>query len=129
VAAEIIVAVPARPEFVHVLRTVAASVAARLDLPYDQLEELRILVDEACALLLALGRGGRTLSLRLVPSSSGIEITACTDAEATAWPRPEVEVGLGWQVISGLSDEARFDRWDGRPAVRLAKRLVAGEAG
>jgi serine/threonine-protein kinase RsbW len=45
--------VPATPEFVQVLRNVAASVAARVDLPIDQIEEIRLAVAEAASLLLA----------------------------------------------------------------------------
>jgi anti-sigma regulatory factor (Ser/Thr protein kinase) len=41
----VIATVPARAEFVHVLRTVVAAVAARLDLPYDALDDLRMAVD------------------------------------------------------------------------------------
>jgi serine/threonine-protein kinase RsbW len=124
-AGEISATVPARPEFVHVFRTVVASVAARLDLPYDQVDELRILVDEACSLLLGLPGTAGSLSLRVVPGAEGVEITVCSDVEAGTWPRTEEQDGLTWQVISGLSDRARFERWDGRPAVWLTKGASA----
>ncbi len=44
--------VPAIPGFVQVLRNIAAGVAARLDMPIDQIEELRLAVTEAASLLL-----------------------------------------------------------------------------
>ena len=47
--------VPASPAYLAVLRTASAGLAARLDLTLDEIEDLRIAVDEACALLLADG--------------------------------------------------------------------------
>lgn len=44
--------VPADPAYLAVIRTAAAGLAARLDLTLDEIEDLRIAVDEACALLL-----------------------------------------------------------------------------
>lgn len=45
--------VPADPAYLAVLRTACAGLAARLDLTLDEIEDLRIAVDEACSLLLA----------------------------------------------------------------------------
>ena len=44
--------VPADPAYLAVVRTAAAGLAARLGLTRDEIEDLRIAVDEACALLL-----------------------------------------------------------------------------
>lgn len=44
--------VPADPAYLAVIRTATAGVAMRLDLTLDEIEDLRIAVDEACALLL-----------------------------------------------------------------------------
>lgn len=49
--------VPADPAYLAVIRTATVGVAMRLDLTLDEIEDLRIAVDEACALLLADGRG------------------------------------------------------------------------
>lgn len=44
--------VPADPAYLAVIRTATAGLAARLELNLDEIEDLRIAVDEACALLL-----------------------------------------------------------------------------
>jgi serine/threonine-protein kinase RsbW len=44
--------VPADPAYLAVIRTASAGLAARLDLTLDEIEDLRIAVDEACAMLL-----------------------------------------------------------------------------
>lgn len=44
--------VPADPAYLAVIRTATAGLAARLDLTLDEIEDMRIAVDEACTLLL-----------------------------------------------------------------------------
>jgi serine/threonine-protein kinase RsbW len=122
VAPHIAVFVPARPEFVPVLRTVVASVAARLDFPYDAIEDLRIAVDEACSQLLSAAVSEpTTLRLRITPSSEGVELVASTDARRAQWPPAGAERSLAWQVIEALADRAAFEEEDGAPALRMAK--------
>ena len=47
--------VPADPAYLAVLRTATAGLAARADMTIDEIEDLRIAVDEACALVLGDG--------------------------------------------------------------------------
>ena len=43
---------PADSAYLSILRTATAGLAARLDFTLDEIEDLRIAVDEACAMLL-----------------------------------------------------------------------------
>ena len=55
--------IPAEGVYVATLRMCAASLGARCDLTVDDIEDLRLAVDEACALLLphaSAGQDGRT---------------------------------------------------------------------
>lgn len=119
--------VPSRPEFIHVLRAVTASVAARLDYSYDEIEDLRLAVDEACALLLTDGGRSTDLQLVITPSDDGVEVVVCTNGEAAEWPLPRAPESLAWQILGALADGVEYVRWEGMPAVRLAKRLHAAE--
>src|SRR5260370_13943250 len=47
------VSMPAEGAYLSVLRTATAGLAARLDFTLDEIEDLRIAVDEACAMLLS----------------------------------------------------------------------------
>jgi serine/threonine-protein kinase RsbW len=123
----VIATVPARADFVHVLRTVVAAVAARLDFPYDALDDLRMVVDEACSALLGISSPARTLTLKLTPEPDHLEVMVCTDAQDSSWPRPDVERTLAWKVLDALTDEARFETVPAGPAVRAIKRF--GHAG
>jgi serine/threonine-protein kinase RsbW len=126
VTAEIRVSVPARPQFVQVLRAVAASVAARLDFPYDVIEDLRLAVDEAFGQLLRLPGPATELLLRLAARPGRLEAVACSDAKPEAWPPPGADRSLGWQVLSGLTDHAGFEQYENGPALRFG--IGGGEA-
>jgi serine/threonine-protein kinase RsbW len=123
---EIRVTVPARPDFLHVVRSVTASVAARLDLGYDDIEDLRIAVDEACAQLLSDGGSASQLTLSITPSADRVEVVVCTDGDVREWPPPGVEESLIWQVLKGLTESPSFERFEGNPAMRLVKMPAAG---
>jgi serine/threonine-protein kinase RsbW len=49
----VVLRLPAVGAYLSVLRTATASLASRLDFTIDDIEDLRIAVDEACAMLLA----------------------------------------------------------------------------
>jgi serine/threonine-protein kinase RsbW len=115
--------VPAIPEFVQVLRNIAAGVAARLDMPIDQIEELRLAVTEAASLLLdevdatslrmTIGRGADTIDVRL-----------SADGDDEAWPSDRALASWPWLVVKGLTDEIQAERHDGEgPSIRFTKRL------
>ncbi|HEV8565211.1 MAG TPA: hypothetical protein VGR41_09865 [Actinomycetota bacterium] len=114
--------VPARSEYVPVLRGMVASVGSRLDVPYEQIDELRMAVDEACALLLRLSPG-ETLWLRLQPSNVSVTAEVGSDAPVSDWPPPAIEESWPWRVIDGLSDEARFNVSDSGPSIVIVKRV------
>ena len=57
--------VPASSEHLRVLRLVSASLAASVGLDVDQLDDLRIAVDELCAQLLEHAPAGALLGLKL----------------------------------------------------------------
>lgn len=119
------VSVPARPEFIYLLRTVVASVAGRLELQYEVIEDMRLAVHEASADLLSAGVGARTLSLHLELQDEHLTVLIWTDADVARWPRAAARDQLTWQILSSLTDEAQIVRHDGAPGIRLQKRLRA----
>lgn len=117
--------VPAETGYVHVVRSVTAGVAARLAIGFDDVDDLRIAVTEACARLLSLGTAGRRLVIGLSPADDGLTVAIEIDAELAAWPFEGSRETLAWQVISGLVDEASEELRDGRPTIVLTKRTVS----
>ena len=116
-SADVTLTVPARPDFVRLLRAVVASVGARLDLTYDRIDDLRMLVDEASAQLLQLP--SRNLTLRVTPGERVVILVLTDAAPNGAWPPGDLEESLAWKVLSGLADEVRFEVTEGRPVVRI----------
>src|SRR6478609_2239393 len=61
VSDEVELRLPADSAYLSVLRTATAGLAARLDFTLDEIEDLRIAVDEACAMLLSQAVPGADL--------------------------------------------------------------------
>ena len=72
---------PADPAYISVLRTVTASLAARRDFTIDEIDDLRIAVDEASALLLPHATAGAALGRR----SAAPPISCRSRSQSTVW--------------------------------------------
>ena len=120
----ITVSVPPEAGYVHVLRAVTASVAARLPIPFDGIEDLRLAVDEACAWLLARGRSASAMTLRLRPLDDRLEAEVSIDVADGPWPPPDLEQSLPWKILSALVDTLSVDTDGGSPSIRLTKRTL-----
>jgi serine/threonine-protein kinase RsbW len=118
------ITVPARAEFLHIVRTVVGSVAARHDLTIDAIEDLRIAVDEACAQLLATR--GTWVTVEIVPGGDGVNAVCSIDGDVATWPPDGVQHSLATQVLQGLADSVAWERTAAGPAVRIGKRAVGG---
>ncbi len=119
--ADISVTLPAKSEFIHVIRSVVATIAARLDFSVDDINDLRLVVDEACGQLLGLRGGATVLTLKLIPGPGFLELLVSTDG-SYSWP-PHGQNALAWEILSALSDESGFEHVDGGPTIKLAKRV------
>src|SRR5438093_6882551 len=101
---DVSITVPARADFVHVLRSVIASIAARADFTYDEIDDLRLAVDEAFAQLLTVHGMSTTLSMVVRSLDGGVvEVVVSIDADDAAWPPAGAEQSLTWQVLSALA--------------------------
>jgi serine/threonine-protein kinase RsbW len=125
---EIRLSVPARADYVHVLRSVVASVAAKLDFSYDDIEDLRLAVDEACAYLIALRDGPQVLTLSITPHDHTVDVLASVEGEDSASNRNGAQTSMVWHLLGALTDEARFEELSGQPGIRFKKSVGAGES-
>ena len=73
---DIDITVPADGAYLSVLRIAAAGLAARLDFTLDDIEDLRVAVDEACSILLAQASDGR-LRCTFSPSCEDARVSTC----------------------------------------------------
>ena len=115
--------VPATAEFVQVLRNIAAGVAARLDMPIDQIEEVRLAVTEAASLLLDEVEAA-SLRMSIGRDAGALEVRLTADGRADPWPSDRALSSWPWLVVKGLTDEIAAERDDGEgPSIRFTKRL------
>lgn len=118
----VFVEVPATPGSVQVLRNVLAGVAARLDMPIDQIEEVRLAVTEAASLLLDEA-DATVLRMTIGRDAEALDVTLSSDGNADPWPSERALGSWPWLVVKGLTDEIRAERPDGEgPSIRFTKR-------
>jgi serine/threonine-protein kinase RsbW len=110
---------PADGAYASVLRTLTAGLAARLDFTMDDIEDLRIAVSEAAAMVLDEADAGSTLDCRFLLSPGQLALTISAPAAEPAAPDYE---SFGWQVLATLAAEAAIDSVPGSYAVRLTVR-------
>lgn len=92
--------IPADSAFLAVLRTATAGLAARIDFTLDDIEDLRIAVDEACAMLLPQARAATDLRCAYWLGPATITVTITADGKD---PEPPRQDGFAWRVLSALT--------------------------
>jgi serine/threonine-protein kinase RsbW len=117
---EVRLVVPAAPEYLRLVRLTAAGLASRMGFTFDEVEDLRIAVDELCFLLLGHGEGdvSRTMELRYSAGRDSIAIEGHT--ELTDAPPEPSELSL--QILGALVDEHEVDGYGSKVRFRLVKR-------
>ncbi|GAA3064848.1 anti-sigma regulatory factor [Actinokineospora globicatena] len=86
------------------VRTVSAAVAMRRDYDIDSIADLRLLVDEACAMLLGRAVPFGTLEVRLQVAEGGV-LARCVVPVLDEVPLERS--GLGWTLVSSLAEWVR----------------------
>jgi serine/threonine-protein kinase RsbW len=113
--------VPAAPEFLRISRIMAAGVASRVGFTLDEVEDLRIAIDELCfSLVGARGRVG-TITLRylLEPDQLAVEGTGRFSDGLGNEP---VVSALSNQILAAVVDECELSAGVEGPQFRLVKR-------
>ena len=121
----VLLAVPASGAWLGVLRTATASLASRLQFTLDEIEDLRIAVDEACAILLALASLDAVLSCRFTVTSNALTVDASVPTDNPSSVRLPSGESFAWQVLSALADDVSAQAEDNTVSIRLTKRRPA----
>lgn len=116
-------AVPAQASFLPVVRAATAGLAARLSLTFDEIEDLRIAVDEACAMVLSLPgprpADAATLTCRyeVLADALAVRVSAPVDRDATL----PAERSFAWRVLTTHATGVRHAIDDGLAWIELRK--------
>jgi serine/threonine-protein kinase RsbW len=114
--------VPADVAYVSTLRLAAAGLAARCELTIDDIEDLRLAVDEACALLLPhVSRSARLdVSFELRYGSLSVDVSTNPSGAADVDRK-----GFAWTVLGALASSVDITAEDGRLTISITKRREA----
>jgi serine/threonine-protein kinase RsbW len=115
--ADVELRLPADGVYVSVVRTTTAGLAARLDFLIDDIEDLRIAVGEACAMVLPEADLDSELvcSYYLSPGRLTVEVAV----SAVSPGEPDYD-SFAWQVLNTMAPGAEADASGGRFAVSLS---------
>ena len=96
------VRLPADSAYLSVLRTATAGLAARLDFNLDEIEDLRIAIDEACAMLLAQAVPGTDLTCEFELAGDSMSISVSVLTVDGLEPSRDT---FAWTVLSSLAGD------------------------
>jgi serine/threonine-protein kinase RsbW len=118
---EVRLEVPASPEFLRITRIMVAGVASRLGFTLDDVEDLRIAIDELCFTLVGKGRTG-TIALRYEMLDDGLAVEGAgrfTDGGSNeAYLSP-----MSHQILGAMVDDVQLGAGPEGPTFRMVKRL------
>jgi serine/threonine-protein kinase RsbW len=117
----VVLRLPADGAYLSVLRTATAGLASRLDFTLDDIEDLRIAVDEACAMLLPQAVPGADLSCEFELSDRLLRVAVSVETLQGQEPSRDT---FAWTVLSALAGEVDSSVQDKRVTITLMKRRV-----
>jgi serine/threonine-protein kinase RsbW len=123
------VRLPAASAYLSVLRSTTAGLAARLDFTLDEIEDLRIAVDEACAMLLPAAVPGADLEVEYELASDALRVSVTVLTLDGVQPSRET---FAWTVLAALAGSVETSAGpDNRITISLQKvrRRAGSEAG
>jgi serine/threonine-protein kinase RsbW len=121
-SADVELRLPADGAYASVLRTTTAALAARLDFTIDDIEDLRMAVAEATAMVLEVADEGTDLLSRFVLAPG--ELTVSVSVGAAAPTEPDYD-SFAWQVLTTLATSAKVETDDGRFSVTMSMSSTA----
>jgi serine/threonine-protein kinase RsbW len=108
--------------YLAVLRTAVAGIAARDRFTLDQVEDLRMAVEEAANQLLHVSSG--PIEMTVVPTDTGLEVRLF--AEVNTADQVIDESSLSWMILRALADDLRVESAQSMSTIVLSKhRLTA----
>jgi hypothetical protein len=122
---EVRLAVPAQPEYLRMTRILAAGVASRLGFTFDEVDDLRIAIDELCFSLVGPeGREG-TITVRYQVLPDGLAVEGEGHFTDGAHHEPLLSP-MSMQILGAVTDECHLEPGLEGPTFRLVKRRRGG---
>ena len=117
---------PADTRLVRVARLVASGVATTAGFDVDEVEDLRIAVDEVCTALVE-GGDGSSLFLGFDLGEAEVTVTGSTKASGASFEADRL--ALSRQILAVVVDEHDISANHGQISVRVHKRRANNDGG
>jgi serine/threonine-protein kinase RsbW len=114
----VVITLPAVSAYLSVLRTATAGLAARLDFTIDEIEDLRIAVDEACAMLLPQALPDADITCEFALDDGAIQVNVSVLTVDGQQPSRDT---FAWTVLSALAGDVDSSA-DGERRVMISLR-------
>jgi serine/threonine-protein kinase RsbW len=111
--------IPASGAYLAVARAAATGLAAQLHFTYDEIDDLRIAVDEACTQLMA--RRGSAETIRVVYHMADGDLSVEVSVDSSDSGGPLEHDTFAWQILNAMTDEVIEKSEAGRLALRFRK--------
>jgi serine/threonine-protein kinase RsbW len=110
---------PANTAYVSVLRTAAAGLASRLNFTLDDIEDLRIAVDEACAMLIPRAAADAMLDCTFELKADELDVAVSLATTDGALPSRDT---FSWTVLTALAGSVDATADGATVTITMAKR-------
>jgi len=117
---KITVRVPAQPQYVQIARLISAGLAARLGFTIDDIEDLKIAVDELAAYLTGAGGQDGTVEFEFDVFDDRIEIRGIGHFAGDVEVRTDLSE-FSRMILDTVTDGASLEQADGIPTFKLVK--------
>lgn len=118
------VAIARDPALVRTVRLVAAAVARRHECPEQLIEEIRLAVGEACAVMIGVEATAQSPDEQIVigiGTDEGTVSVMVTGRVAVEEDSEFAEIGIDpWALLRGLSEDMSVTETDGQATVKLS---------
>jgi len=109
------------PEYLRLARMTAAGLASRMGFTYDEVEDLRIAIDEVCFSMVGThGRSG-TITVHYTLDDGELAVEG-TGHFSDGLGNEPVVTALSKQILSAVVDECELSAGEEGPRFRLIKR-------
>jgi anti-sigma regulatory factor (Ser/Thr protein kinase) len=120
-ATRIQLAIPGSPDFLRLARLAAADVGSRIGMTFEDLEDLRIAVDELSYAITG-GRPESTLNLVFTLGDAVVEVEGTSADEGGPFAPTE----LARTIVAAVVDDYQLEAAAGQRRFRLTKRVPEG---
>lgn len=114
------ISIPASPIYLQVIRLVASGLASRLRFTIDEIEDLKMAVDEMTAYFTGTNGRDGTIEVRFIIRDDRLEITGAGSFAPGEKVRTDL-TDFSRMILETVTDSASLQQLDGTPTFNLVK--------